>query len=156
MTGIFEAAVLTSVSLLTGTAKKWGIVTTGKFWEDHLTEGVHQFLGYPPGDNGYPDNAKFAGVQTTGLNAGDFHGDIPKEKIDAKLVEATKRLLRAGNVGCVVMGCAGMAGLEQIIRRSAIEEYGEKEGKEVMIVDGVRAGVGLLADMVKNRRMFTQ
>ncbi|KAK3352155.1 Asp/Glu/hydantoin racemase [Neurospora tetraspora] len=150
VTGIFEASVLTSLSLLTGPTKKWGIVTTGKYWEDHLTLGVKDFLGHEG------NNEKFAGVQTTGLNAGDFHGDIPKEVIDAKLVDATKKLLQAGDVECVVMGCAGMAGLEQIIRRTAIEEYGEERGKKVMVVDGVRAGVGLLAEMVKNRRMFTQ
>ncbi|CCC13427.1 unnamed protein product [Sordaria macrospora k-hell] len=155
--GIFEAATLTSLSLLTGPTKKWGIVTTGKFWEDHLITGVHEFLGYAAdGEEGYPKNWKFAGVQTTGLNAGDFHGDIPQEEIDDRLVEATKKLLQAGDVECVVMGCAGMAGLEQIIRRTAIEEYGEERGKKVMVVDGVRAGVGLLAEMVKNRRMFTQ
>ncbi|KAH7634101.1 Asp/Glu/hydantoin racemase [Sordaria sp. MPI-SDFR-AT-0083] len=157
VTGIFEAATLTSLSLLTGPTKKWGIVTTGKFWEDHLITGVHEFLGYAAdGEEGYPKNWKFAGVQTTGLNAGDFHGDIPQEEIDDRLVEATKKLLQAGDVECVVMGCAGMAGLEQIIRRTAIEEYGEESGKKVMVVDGVRAGVGLLAEMVKNRRMFTQ
>ncbi|KAK3493582.1 Asp/Glu/hydantoin racemase [Neurospora crassa] len=152
VTGIFEASVLTCLSLLTGPTKKWGIVTTGKYWEEHLTVGVKKFLGQEEGVN----NAKFAGVQTTGLDAGDFHGDIPKEVIDAKLAEATKKLLQAGDVECVVMGCAGMAGLEQIIRRTAIEVYGEERGKKVMVVDGVRAGVGLVAEMVKNMRMFTQ
>ncbi|KAK1777055.1 hydantoin racemase [Copromyces sp. CBS 386.78] len=158
VTGIFEAAALTSLSLLTGrpTNKKWGIVTTGTYWEDHLTRGVHEFLGYGAGEN-KNKNYKFAGVQTTGLNAGDFHGEIPPEEIDAKLAEATRRLLRtSADVECVVMGCAGMAGLEQIIRRTAIEEYGEEKGRKVMVVDGVRAGVGLLVEMVKNRRMFTQ
>ncbi|EGO60052.1 hypothetical protein NEUTE1DRAFT_119348 [Neurospora tetrasperma FGSC 2508] len=153
VTGIFEASVLTSLSLLTGPTKKWGIVTTGKYWEEHLTVGIKKFLGQEEeGGN----NTKFAGVQTTGLDAGDFHGDIPKEVIDAKLAEATRKLLQAGDVECVVMGCAGMAGLEQIIRRTAIKEYGEERGKKVMVVDGVRAGVGLVAEMVKNRIMFTQ
>lgn len=157
VTGIFEAATLASLSLLTGPRKTWGIVTTGKFWEDHLTIAVHEFLGYARGEEGYPKNWKFAGVQTTGLNAGDFHGNIPPEEIHAKMAEATKRLLGTSeNVECVVMGCAGMAGLEQIIRRTAIEVYGEEKGKKVMVIDGVRAGVGLLAEMVKNRSMFTQ
>lgn len=114
--------------------------------------GVKKFLGQEEEGS----NARFTGVQTTGLDAGDFHGDVPKEVIDAKLAEATRQLLQAGDVECVVMGCAGMAGLEQIIRRTAIKEYGEERGKKVMVVDGVRAGVGLVAEMVKNRIMFTQ
>ena len=155
VTGIFEASILTSLSLLTPPDWKripsWGIVTTGKFWEEHLTVGVKTFLGQDPSEV----NAKFAGVESTGLVAGDFHGDVPPEVIRQKLSEATKRLLGGnGNVECVVMGCAGMAGLEEIIRSAAIEQYGEKVGRRVYIVDGVKAGVGLLVETVKNRRMF--
>ncbi|KAK3388256.1 Asp/Glu/hydantoin racemase [Sordaria brevicollis] len=152
VTGIFESSLLTSLSLLTSPSRKWGIVTTGKFWESHLTSGVKDFLGQSQPSQ----NEKFAGVETTGLNAGDFHGDIPQSVIDAKLAEATRRLLKRGDVECVVMGCAGMAGLEEIIRRVAVEEYGEERGRKVMVVDGVRAGVGLLGEMVRWRRMFSQ
>ena len=158
VTGIFEAGVLASLSLVTTPPlntvppRKWGIVTTGKWWEAHLTQGVNTFLGVDPKSL----NDKFAGVETTGLDAGDFHGGVSPEVIRQKLTEATKRLLSQGAVDCVVMGCAGMAGLEEIIRSAAIEKYGEEQGKQVCIVDGVRAGVGLLEDMVRNRRMFTQ
>ena len=155
VTGIFEASIVTSLSLLSlptpDATPSWGIVTTGKFWEEHLTIGVKSFLGQ---DRAWP-NARFAGVESTGLVAGDFHGDVPPEVIRQKLSEATKRLLgNHGNVECVVMGCAGMAGLEEIIRSAAIEQYGEKRGRQVYIVDGVKAGIGLAVEMVKNKRMF--
>lgn len=149
ITGIFESSILTCLSLLSPTGK-WGIVTTGQFWEFHLTSGVNSFLGIT---DPHASNAKFAGVESTGLNASDFHGGVSQEEIRHRLKEATRRLLRKGNIECVVMGCAGMAGLEEIIREVAQEEYGEK-GKEVCVVDGVRAGVSVLEQAVRSRRAF--
>ena len=156
VTGIFEAALLSSLALLTmppaktEPPRKWGIVTTGKFWEAHLTEGVNSFLGTDPKSI----NNKFAGVESTGLDAGDFHGGVDPAVIRKKLGEATKRLLSKGAVECVVMGCAGMAGLDEIIRSAAIEQYGAEKGNHVFIVDGVRAGVGLLQQTVRNKELF--
>src|SRR3569833_878229 len=113
VTGIFEASILTSLSLIApykaegSHSQAWGIVTTGKFWEDHLSQGMKVFFGFGV----FVVFFKFAGVFSTGLNAGDFHGDVPPEVIRGKLKEATKQLLTKDAVGCVVMGCAGMAGL---------------------------------------------
>jgi Asp/Glu/hydantoin racemase len=149
VTGIFEASILTCLSLLRPQGK-WGIVTTGKFWEDHLAQGVNNFLG----SDSQSENAKFAGVESTGLNAGDFHGGVDPAIVRKKLIEATRRLLARGNVECVVMGCAGMAGLEEIIRSVALQEYGRERGNQLLIVDGIRAGIRLLEQMVQNRRTF--
>ncbi|KAK0672385.1 Asp/Glu/Hydantoin racemase-domain-containing protein [Cercophora samala] len=146
VTGIFEASIVTSLSLLPY-QDNWGIVTTGKFWEKHLSDGVHHFVG---SEN---TNSRFAGVETTGLNAGDFHGGVDPAVVRQKLCEATKRLLDRG-VQAVVMGCAGMAGLEDIIRSVATEERGEEAGRKLLVIDGVKAGVGLLEQMVRNKRMF--
>jgi Asp/Glu/hydantoin racemase len=149
VTGIFESSILACLSLL-GRGKKWGIVTTGKFWEGHLTRGVNEFLGTQPHDL----NTKCVGVETTGLNAGDFHGGVDPEVVRKKLREATARLLGKGHVQCVVMGCAGMAGLEEIIRSVAVEKYGSARANELLVIDGVRAGIGLLEQMVRNKRAF--
>ncbi|KAK3307811.1 Asp/Glu/hydantoin racemase [Chaetomium strumarium] len=151
VTGIFEASILTCLSLLQP-GEQWGIVTTGKFWEEHLTRGVNTFLGVQPGSA----NAKFAGVESTGLNASDFHGGVEPDIIREKMGQATRRLLRKGNISCVVMGCAGMAGLEDIIRSAASEEYDVPRACELRIVDGVRAGIGLLEQMTRNKRAFKQ
>ncbi|KAK4151870.1 hypothetical protein C8A00DRAFT_16774 [Chaetomidium leptoderma] len=148
-TGIFEASALTCLSLLR-TNKKWGIVTTGRFWDGHLTLGVNLFLGTGSRDV----NTKFAGVETTGLIAGDFHGGVEPEVVRQKLREATARLLEKGDVECVVMGCAGMAGLEEIIRSVAVERYGSTLGNQLLVIDGVTAGIGLLEQMVRNKRAF--
>jgi Asp/Glu/hydantoin racemase len=156
VTGIFEASILTSLSLLspyptpTSDSQAWGIVTTGKFWERHLSDGVKTFLAHDISSS----SSKFAGVFSTGLNAGDFHGDIPPDVIRGKLEAAARKLLTSAAVGCVVMGCAGMAGLEEIIRGAAVDEYGEEKGGRVCIVDGVKAGILLLGQTIKARRMF--
>ncbi|KAH8911637.1 hypothetical protein BR93DRAFT_921609 [Coniochaeta sp. PMI_546] len=159
VTGIFEASVLATLSLLgppltsAGEDEKsrmWGVVTTGKFWEAHLSDGVKHFLGQKTDEA----NFKFGGVESTGLNAGDFHGGVDPAVIRQKLKEATQRLLSKGPVECVVMGCAGMAGLEDIIRDATEEKYGKEQAEKLFVVDGVLAGVGLLEQTVKNRRMF--
>jgi Asp/Glu/hydantoin racemase len=152
--GIFEASILASLSLLPqqSPSPTWGIVTTGSFWEEHLSKGVKAFLGQASNDA----NAKFAGVQSTGLDAADFHGGVSHKVICDRLKTASKRLLRARSVGCVIMGCAGMAGLEDIIREAAVEEYGTANGNQVLIIDGVRAGIGILEQMIKNRQMFQE
>ncbi|EXF77597.1 hydantoin racemase [Colletotrichum fioriniae PJ7] len=154
VTGIFEASILTATSLLPHSsdpslASKWGVVTTGEFWEKHLSQGVKGYLG----QSDQSENVKFGGVASTGLTAGDFHHVSPAE-VRVKLEQATKKLLSSGDVRCVVMGCAGMAGLEEIIRSSANDVYGPEKGSQVFIVDGVKAGILQLEQTVRSRRLF--
>lgn len=150
ITGIFEASISTVQLLLRPhSPEMWGIVTTGKFWEDHLTAGVKSFLGQDEDSA----NNKFAGVFSTGLNAGDFH-TVPEEEVTARLRDATRRLFQSGDVRCVVMGCAGMAGLEHIIRSTAAEMFGARAGENLYVVDGVKAGVLQLDQMVRSKQIF--
>lgn len=158
VTGIFEASVVATLPLLSPDLGNWGIVTTGPFWEDHLTSAVNRFLG----QSNEHSNFRFKGVFSTGLTAGDLHshdeggegGVITPEVVRAKMKEATLALLKTGRIECVVMGCAGMAGLEDVIRSAISEGYGSESVGRVYVIDGVRAGVGLLEQMIKNKRMF--
>ena len=44
---------------------------------------------------------RYAGTETTGLNAGELHS-TPKDEVDRRMKEATKRVLRPwGSRGCV-------------------------------------------------------
>ncbi|KAI1490235.1 hydantoin racemase [Biscogniauxia mediterranea] len=153
VTGIFEASIVAALSLL-APGQKWGIVTTGAFWEAHLSDGVRAFLNGSSSGGDLPAN--FAGVASTGLHASDFHdeGGVGPAVVEAKLREATRRLLRGGQTACIVMGCAGMAGLERIIREAAREELGERFAYGVLhVVDGVRAGLMQIDNMIKLRRL---
>ncbi|KAL7933124.1 Asp/Glu/hydantoin racemase [Trichoderma chlorosporum] len=161
VTGIFEASILTSLSLVPladQEQQQWGIVTTGAFWEAHLSNGVAAFLGQPPSAASPASppsirDRRFAGVYSTGLNAGDFH-TISQEQVNVRLREATKRLLSSGNATCVVMGCGGMGGLQDMIRDIIVQEYGRDRARDVSIVDGVQAGVLQLQQAVLSRRVF--
>ncbi|KAI0440425.1 hydantoin racemase [Xylaria telfairii] len=149
--GIFEASILAAIPLLQP-GQKWGIVTTGEFWEEHLSDGVGAFLGTNTAQG--EKNAKFAGVKSTGLNASDFHHGVDPAIVRRKLKTATKRLLGAGDVTVIIMGCAGMAGLEEIIREAASEERGEEFAYETLhVIDGVRAGIMQVDHMIKNQRL---
>lgn len=137
VTGIFEASVGTSLQSIHPN-EKFGIISTGKVWESILTEATVAFLG-----TGTEASKRFAGVETTGLNATDLH-DAPAEEVRKRMKDAVKRLLRKGHVGAICLGCAGMAGMDEMVREACVEELGEVDGKRVRIVDGVMAGVAWL------------
>jgi Asp/Glu/hydantoin racemase len=52
--------------------------------------------------------------------------------------------LKKGSVGAICLGCAGMAGMDKMVREACVEELGEEKGGQVRIVDGVVAGVAWL------------
>jgi Asp/Glu/hydantoin racemase len=142
VTGIFEASVSTSLQSI-HPDEKFGIVSTGQVWEGILTEATVKFLG-----TGSDAGKRFAGVETTGLNATDLH-DVPAEEVRQKMKDAVKRLLKKGNVGAVCLGCAGMAGMDEMVREACVEELGEVDGRRIRIVDGVMAGVAWLEGAVR-------
>lgn len=143
VTGIFEASVSTSLQII-APHEKFGIISTEKVWEAILSEAVQDFLG-----TGSATSERFAGVETTGLNATELH-DAPAEEVRRRMKEATRRLLRIGDVGAVCLGCAGMAGMNEMVREAAVEELGEDKGRRVRIVDGVQAGVAWLEGALRS------
>lgn len=148
VTGIFEASVLASLALV-GDDEGFGIVSTGKVWETALQSAVDEFLG--------TTSTRFYGCETTGLNASELH-DLPADQVRGKMMDATKRLLgrdasntttKHSAVKAICLGCAGMVGLDSAVRSACVEELGEEAGKEVYIVDGVKAGVGTLYGLAR-------
>jgi Asp/Glu/hydantoin racemase len=148
--GIFEASISTALSLLpqpwSGSIKKFGIVTTGKYWEDTLMHGVLDFLGC---DN-LASCKRFKGVESTGLSAAELHTSPPSE-VRHRMIKATKRLLKDRDVTVICLGCAGMAGMDTIVREACVEELGGEEADNVHIVDGVKAGIALVEGLVRAR-----
>lgn len=143
MTGIFEASATTSLSLISD-HESFGIVSTGKVWEEALESAAHEFLGSEK-------SRRFAACETTGLNASELH-DLPVEEVRARMMAATKRLLRKGKeleVKAICLGCAGMVGLDEAVMTACVEELGQERGAQVRIVDGVKAGVGMLYGLAR-------
>lgn len=158
VTGIFEASVTASLSLISAfdfvdqppqlqksqVKETFGIVTTGHAWKEELSGAVTEMLV----GNGY--SSRFAGVETTGLSAIELH-TTPPEDVRRRICDATVRLIQNAPhpVTAICLGCAGMAGMEGAVRQGCIQAYGEKEGNGVRIVDGVVAGAGALVTACK-------
>lgn len=183
MLGIFEASVDAAIALLSipkGRKRKWGIVTTGEGWRRPLEEGVKMLLGRVPPDR-LDEEGSFKAVECVGLNAGDLHDEPEDEgvvgqgeregKVEGKVKDATGRLLKDGDVGVVVLGCAGMVGMEEWVRDVGMRVEGEESRRrdgggegggaggeakgggegQISVVDGVKAGLMILEEMVKRR-----
>lgn len=159
VTGIFEASITASLSLISGfdfavpgTLQKkqvdetFGIVTTGSAWKDELNKAVTEMLL----GTGLQSSARFAGTETTGLTAVELHTTAPEE-VRQRIIAATQRLLLNAPkpVSAVCLGCAGMAGMEEAVREGCIQAYGPTAGSKVRIVDGVVAGAGNLVTACK-------
>ncbi|KAF2190233.1 hypothetical protein K469DRAFT_699839 [Zopfia rhizophila CBS 207.26] len=143
VTGIFEASVSTSLQII-HPDEQFGIVSTGKVWEKILSEAVVDFLGTRS-----EASKRFAGVETTGLTATDLH-DAPPEEVRKRMKDAVKRLLKKGKIGAICLGCAGMSGMDEIVREACVEELGDHEGSRIRIVDGVQAGVAWLEGAIRS------
>jgi Asp/Glu/hydantoin racemase len=152
VTGIFEASISTSLSLLplkydipsNHQWQKFGIVSTGTYWEKALSDGVKNFLDLQD----LKSSGRFKGVETTGLNAIELH-TAPPEVVRRKMMEATKRLVKDRDVKIVCLGCAGMAGLDGIVEEALVEELGEEDAEHVHVLDGVKAGIGALESLLR-------
>ena len=101
----------------------------------------------------------FAGTECVGVDAGDLHPEEPsvhtpnagegglegEDKIKNAVMAAAGRFLDRGDVGVIVLGCAGMVGMDEWVREEVV-----RRGLEgVRVVDGVKAGVGVLQGLVR-------
>ncbi|KAI9669973.1 MAG: hypothetical protein M1831_007009 [Alyxoria varia] len=133
--GIFQASVTKSLDVL-GSKHTFGVVTTSKAWERDLTDAVLKMSDVIPQD-------RFAGVKSTGLTAGELH-ELPVDEVASKMKDATKALLKSGDMRAVCLGCAGMIGMDAVVGEACIEALGHDDGKKVEIVDGVLAAVRIM------------
>ena len=129
--GIYHAAV--AFALLT--SGRFGILATGTGVKTNLIKATSTFLGSD-------DSDRFAGALTTGLQIVELQDKNFVEKVENGMKTTTKRLLD-NDAKTVIFGCAGMSGMERWVQQVA-----EQEGKEVRIIDGVKAGMYMLASLI--------
>ena len=139
--GIFEASVATCLQSL-NIGEGFGIVSTGEQWQGILNEAVAGILGSPT-------SARYAGTETTALNAVELH-TTSKDEVDRRMKDATKRLL-SRKARAICLGCAGMAGMDRTVREACVEFLGEEDGRKIMIVDGVISGVNYLQGVARSK-----
>ncbi|KII84370.1 hypothetical protein PLICRDRAFT_118115 [Plicaturopsis crispa FD-325 SS-3] len=131
--GIFEAAI--SHALLVGS--RFGIITTGVGWRNRLTDAVRAFLGAGGSD-------RFLGVEPTGLGVLELHDQEPETV--ARVKEAAKALAQKG-ADVIILGCAGMSGMEAIVRDGARAGGAQ----QIAVVDGAKAAVELLTGLSRQK-----
>lgn len=125
--GIMEAGLLLG-SQLGGTL---GIVTTDKRWEPLLRHEIHG-LGL--------SNKCTAGVISSGLTVLELE-TLPKDKVEEALVKSAKRMVEERESDVILLGCAGMVGLDKAIQREV--------GEDVTVLDPVRCGVELCLSLAR-------
>ena len=114
--GIMEASILYALPL----GARFSIVTTSPCWQPLLQEGVH-LLGV---------ESRCASVRSTGMAVLDLDR-LPRDEVCRRLAEEARRAVEDDGAEVIVLGCAGMAGLEQVVA----------ETTGVPVVDAVWAGV---------------
>jgi len=148
--GILEASVAHALLLpQQAPLNKFGIITTGQTWEPVLGSAVKSFLGVT-------ESERFAGVRSTGIGVLGFHGPGEPNEVDSGVEKAVQELVKDG-VGVIILGCAGMSGLEASVKRAASAASAASAaassrvgtGRAVLVVDGVRAGIQLLVGLIR-------
>lgn len=126
--GIMEAGLLLG-SQLGGTL---GIVTTDKRWEPLLEHEIRGELGL--------DGRCRAGVISSGLTVLELES-APAQVVHSALVTSAQRLVQDRGADVILLGCAGMIGLDRAVR--------EAVGEDVTVLDPVRCGVEMCLSLTR-------
>ncbi|KAF9523575.1 Asp/Glu/hydantoin racemase [Crepidotus variabilis] len=128
---ILEAAI--THSLLIG--QRFGIITTGTGYKYIYHTDVRNFFG--------ATSERFAGLVTTGLGVVELREGDPMYV--AKQVKKGAAQIAEKGADVIILGCAGMAGMENIVKQG-VEEAGFPP---VRIADGAKAGLQILAGLAR-------
>lgn len=123
--GIMEASILYSLPL----ASKFSIVTTSPRWRPLLEEGV-RILGF---------ESRCASVRSSGLAVLDLER-LPADQVRRRLAEEARSAVVEDGAEVIILGCAGMAGLEDAVATAA----------DVPVIDAVRAGVTVVGALARS------
>lgn len=141
--GIFEASILTALSLLPiDSDSKFGILTSDEYWVDSLTKGVNKL--------GCTDNSvfkRFKGVEATGLTADEIYS-LQFDEIKTKVKNAATKLIRDRDVRVICLGCSSIARFSGAVDEALREELGDEAGS-VYVLESFQAGIGLIENLLK-------
>lgn len=130
--GMFEAGLSKALTL----SRSFGVLSTGFGPKPLLSKGVTSFLG-AAGSN------KWVGGVTSGIKIEELRDPTAKDKVEQLMRETAVKVARSG-ADCVILGCAGMAGMEPLVQ-AAVREAGLPD---VRVIDAAKAGLVILAGMV--------
>jgi allantoin racemase len=122
--GILEASVLYALPL----GARFSIVTTSPRWEPLLADGLRS-LGL---------HERCASVRSSGLAVLDLDR-LPHQDVLRRLAEQAELAVTRDGAEVIILGCAGMAGLQDAV----------SECVHVPVLDAVAAGVRLVASLAQ-------
>src|SRR5205085_4296331 len=123
--GIMEASILYGLPL----GSRFSIVTTSPRWQPLLEEGV-RLLGV---------ESRCASVRSSGLAVLDLER-LPPDVVRARLSDEANAAVVEDGAEVILLGCAGMAGLEEAVANAA----------RVPVVDSVLAGVTMVGALARS------
>lgn len=131
--GIMQATLL--YALLTPSVSRLFILTSVNEWEPLLDKAITDFVGASE----FPTK-KFQ--KTKGLDVSVLSLSDPEEysKISTRVKDILNKEYAHDNINCVLLGCAGMAGLDEKLNESF---------PEVQFIDSVKVGVEFLTGLIR-------
>ncbi|PWN31658.1 uncharacterized protein FA14DRAFT_91691 [Meira miltonrushii] len=125
-----------------------GIITTGQDMVRDIDAGVAAFFG-----SSAKANDRYAGCLATGLGVLQLR-DPSQKKFVQHAIRAKAATLAKSGVGAVMLGCAGMAGMEEIVRKGLADHLGEQQANQIAIIDTAKAGLHLLTAQIRLNKEF--
>lgn len=122
-------------------SERMSIITTTSAWVPVLCKALSSSQPEMLGAERF--SQLFSAVESIGLDPA--HLDHSSPEVGMRINRAVWAL--ADDVGVVILGCAGMVGMEGWVQ----EALTEKAAAGTRVVDGVKAGVGILQGLVRSR-----
>lgn len=143
---LLESGLIAALS--SSRSRPIGIITTGKDMVRDIDAGVAAFFG-----SSAKANDRYAGCLATGLGVLQLRDPEQKQYVERTIRQQSAELAKRG-VGAVMLGCAGMAGMEDIVRKGLADHLGEQEANQIAIIDTAKAGLHLLTAQTRMNKEF--
>lgn len=144
--GIFDASIEAALALVS-TNSKFGILTTGQPFEALLAEGVKHLLRSQEGEDAN-DMEHFGGVAASGISLDDTQVEAR-----TKILEATQRLVRTGDINVICIGGVILCGMEHWVHEACEAVLGPEKGGQIMVVDQLLAGIRVLDAKLRHEQI---
>lgn len=141
--GIFETSIAACHDLLIPDAR-FVILTTGKAWEEPMTEAVIRVYG---ASHLRSSADRFAGVVTSGITATVYEENSTKF-VTALLEDAMKKIITLGNVSVICLGGVILSQMNKLVREAWILELGSERASDVIVMDPVITGISTLHELL--------
>ncbi|GAC71996.1 hypothetical protein L1887_46813 [Cichorium endivia] len=130
---LLEAAVVHALSA----GNRFGVLTTGRSVVPDVEAGVRKLLG--------GNSDRYVGTHATGLGVVELQTGN-REKVEAAITSGAQKLAASG-ADVIILGCAGMTGMQPLVRR-ACAALGP-DYANVAVIDGAIAGMHILAGLAR-------